>query len=167
MADVQAGTGEVQGNVAHDAVDSGNPNKIGGKARQAPPAQVANNDRVDAYLDRRGRVVVEQGVGGDTLMAIATISGVTPVQVIASPGAGKSIHVLSVVITNGSSDLTRVFLTENSGGTTKFDAHLGKFGMVSHRFASKWTLAANTGLFIDQSVAVTDIRITVEYKVDP
>jgi hypothetical protein len=45
----------VGGNVAHDAADSGNPVKIGGKATTSEPAAVsANNDRVDAYFDDKG-----------------------------------------------------------------------------------------------------------------
>lgn len=43
------------GSVAHDSADSGNPVKIGGKARTANPTAVANNDRVDASFDDLGR----------------------------------------------------------------------------------------------------------------
>lgn len=48
------------GDVAADAVDSGNPVKIGGPARPigTPPTQVATNDRVAAWFDLRGRLVV-------------------------------------------------------------------------------------------------------------
>lgn len=46
----------VNGNVAHDAADSGNPLKIGGKARTSRPAAVAASDRVDAWLDQYGAV---------------------------------------------------------------------------------------------------------------
>lgn len=48
----------VIGDVAHDAADSGNPIKIGGKARTSLPAAVSANDRVDAYFDAYGRLVV-------------------------------------------------------------------------------------------------------------
>lgn len=54
------------GNVAHDAADSGNPLKMGGKALTtvATPAAVANGDRVDAWFDAQGRqqVRVRPGV---------------------------------------------------------------------------------------------------------
>lgn len=51
---------QAQGNAAHDAVDAGNPVKIGGKASAAAPADVsADGDRVDAWLDRAGRQVVK------------------------------------------------------------------------------------------------------------
>lgn len=45
-----------QGNVAHDAADSGNPNKIGGKAiaHGTNPTAVAASDRTDWYFNRAG-----------------------------------------------------------------------------------------------------------------
>ncbi len=48
----------VDGNVANDDPDTGNPIKIGGKASAATPPAVANLDRVDAYFDVNGRLVV-------------------------------------------------------------------------------------------------------------
>lgn len=56
---------QVVGNVAHDAADSGNPVKVGGKAEDYSiaegalpgPTAVADGDRVDLTLDRSGRVV--------------------------------------------------------------------------------------------------------------
>lgn len=49
-----AGVARVHGSTAHDAVDAGNPIKIGGKASTSEPAAVANGDRVDAYYDANG-----------------------------------------------------------------------------------------------------------------
>lgn len=48
------------GNVAHDAVDSGNPVKIGGYAVTvgAQPGTVAAGDRVQAWFDQLGRLVI-------------------------------------------------------------------------------------------------------------
>ena len=48
----------VTGNVAHDAVDLGNPVKIGGKATTTAPAVVADGDRVDATFDKYGDLKV-------------------------------------------------------------------------------------------------------------
>ena len=47
-----------EGSIAHDAVDSGNPVKIGGIARQANPTPVAALDRTDATFDDVGRQVM-------------------------------------------------------------------------------------------------------------
>lgn len=49
----------VHGAVAHDAVDGGNPIKVGGKASSGIPTQVAAGDRVDAWLLRDGAQVVQ------------------------------------------------------------------------------------------------------------
>ena len=46
----------VQGNVAHDAPDSGNPVKIGGKTNSSNPTGVSDGDRTDAHFDSRGRL---------------------------------------------------------------------------------------------------------------
>lgn len=57
--DVDVTRALVQGEVAHDAADSGNPQKIGGKARRTLPSAVsADNDRADVITDRFGRVYV-------------------------------------------------------------------------------------------------------------
>jgi len=50
---------EVVGDVAHDAADSGNPVKVGGKAATSTPSAVANGDRVDAFFDEYGRLNVK------------------------------------------------------------------------------------------------------------
>ena len=57
---------EVQGNIANDAADSGNPVKVGGKAISGTPPVVTANDRVNAWLDLYGRQVVTLQAPGDT-----------------------------------------------------------------------------------------------------
>jgi len=49
----------VVGDVAHDAVDSGNPVKIGGYASLNVPPNVSAGDRVQAFFDQAGRQVVK------------------------------------------------------------------------------------------------------------
>lgn len=46
---------EVVGDVAHDAVNAGNPVAVGGTARVSQPAAVADGDRAEFYTDRHGR----------------------------------------------------------------------------------------------------------------
>lgn len=79
MADVIGNADPVEGTIAHDAVDSGNPVKIGGRAIQTP-AGVAVNDRVDAYFDAWGKLVVAEGnyswaVGTASVSTTATALG--------------------------------------------------------------------------------------------
>lgn len=63
---------QVNGNIAHDAVDDSNakPVKIGSTASTAAPTAVAVGDRVNMWLDTRGRV----SVFSDTLSTEATLS---------------------------------------------------------------------------------------------
>jgi hypothetical protein len=87
--------------VAHDAVDSGNPVKVGGKAINVLPTQVANNDRTNATFDLQGRQLVSHI---DPAMqvwkqveATATQTGTT----IWDPTTGKRIAVTGYEIGTG------------------------------------------------------------------
>lgn len=96
----QGGTWSViaAGDVAADAVDSGNPVKIGGPARPigTPPTQVATNDRVAAWFDLRGRLVVATDAADNFLtnaniqVGDVDVSNVNPVPIA---DAGGSITV--------------------------------------------------------------------------
>jgi hypothetical protein len=65
----------VQGNVAHDAADSGNPVKIGGRARTSNPTAVSDLDRVDTWFDQYGiqRIAIGEQ-GGTNLVDVAALS---------------------------------------------------------------------------------------------
>ncbi len=72
--DNAAGDGaSVTGDVAHDAVDAGEPIKFGGKAGSATPTAVANDDRVNAYFDTVGRLhTVDESNSSATMIATHT-----------------------------------------------------------------------------------------------
>lgn len=57
---------KVQGNVAHDAPDAGNPLKIGGIATTGSRSAVADGDRVDQHFDELGKAAVMIGGDGNT-----------------------------------------------------------------------------------------------------
>lgn len=63
----------VQGNVAHDAADSGDPIKIGGKAVTGSPSAVADGDRVDVHFDEYGKQAVMIGSDGTIDFAITAL----------------------------------------------------------------------------------------------
>lgn len=70
----------VNGGVAHDAVDTGNPVKLGGKASTTIPTAVATGDRVNAYFDDRGRLITKDDTLNSAIGAIgdaAVINGGT------------------------------------------------------------------------------------------
>jgi hypothetical protein len=94
------------GDEAHDAVDAGNPMKIGGRAQEptAAPDEVADNDRVDTLHDRVGRVAVYQGYPRWYAVINAATSGNNTIK--AAAGVGKKIVVTSVsIISDGTVDI--------------------------------------------------------------
>lgn len=116
------------GFVANDAVDSGNPIKVGGKAitNNDGLTAVASADRTNLTTDRRNRLIIDSD---RMLVASATLttgSGVTTL--IAAPGAGlKSqvykIHIAAIIESNnsiGSSESEGVYFRF---GASAFAAH--------------------------------------------
>lgn len=156
------------GNVAHDAVDSGNPVKLGGHARTGDPqTAVANADRVDAWFDASGRLVVSL----DRPPAVAaadefgpyyenvTASGDT--QIIAGT-ASQSIYVKRVWLSNNSGSATiKALLREGAAGTIRAGGTLNKNGGgVMCQFDPAWKLPANTDLTLNLS-ATGDVSCNV------
>lgn len=90
------------GSVAHDGVDSGNPVKVGGRARSTDVAQVSTDDRTDFITDLAGKQVVlpyaipQNLVKGTT----AAIVDTTSTSVIAAGAAGIRNYITSVLVTN-------------------------------------------------------------------
>jgi hypothetical protein len=83
------------GDVAHDAVDSGNPVKVGGKANTGAQAAVAVGDRVDLWLNQFGAAVTAPlGTNsvGDSVSGVpfnnATGTAVGAVALMAQDGDG-------------------------------------------------------------------------------
>ncbi len=100
MADQQKGLGERVGNEAHDAVDSGNPVKIGGHATADVRADVGEDDRVDLSCDLKGalRITNEKEfslhVQGD--VAAAEVDSGRPIKI-----GGKASILLQAQATPG------------------------------------------------------------------
>lgn len=103
--------GRITGDVDHDAVDTGKPVKIGGKASATKPAAVAVGDRVNAWLDEYGQlhIIVEAGAN---IIGKVGIDQTTPgttngVQVVAALPAGTNnigdVDVLSSALPTGAS----------------------------------------------------------------
>lgn len=98
------GSGEIIGNVAHNAIDSGNPIKIGGYASSTPPTNVDETDRVNAWFQLNGAQAVYNAYALNTTDdAIRSISPLiakqfTPVM-SATPdyGAGDLIGTINTL----------------------------------------------------------------------
>lgn len=101
-------TTSVQGTVAHDAADSGNPVKIGGKAYTAIPSGVSNGDRVDAYFDQYGRLhVINEGGGG---VSVPPPTHVSPVDFTATRYSTTEIDITGAPFTVADANCFIIFV---------------------------------------------------------
>jgi hypothetical protein len=110
---------EPNGNVAHGVADSGNPIKIGGKARTTNPTAEVDGDRVDATFDKVGRqAVVLSGVRDliDTAVNASAITTTAETTII--PAVALVFHdVVAIVISNSSAVATLVQIRDTTTGT--------------------------------------------------
>jgi len=121
-----AGSSAAIGDVAHDAVDSGNPVKIGGYATDptSMPTAVASGDRVNTTNDLQGRIITYEGVlhAGEDLtnnvqkvegqFSYASISTATTTTV--KSGAG---HLRSLIVAGGTLGNITVYDNTAASGT--------------------------------------------------
>lgn len=155
--------GAVTGTVAHDAADSGNPQKIGFKANSAEPASIsAVNDRVDAWGDEKGRLVVMPFHPKPDGPATLTLTSTTATDIVAAPGVSLQIVVTLLVMSNTSAIGVRCDIRD--GTTVKFSVFLAASGGGAViPISPGWRIASNTALTAQLGAAVTDVRITAQY----
>ena len=106
--------------VAHDAVDAGNPTKIGGKARTAMPAAVAANDRVDSTWDPYGRLLVGNIAPEMAVHKNKTYTAQQTGTAIWDPTSGKKIAVTSVIIGTYGTTAGRIIIWFGDNADTTF-----------------------------------------------
>lgn len=110
----------VEGDIAHDAADSGNPVKIGAKAvaHGANPTAVAAGDRTDLYANRHGIPFV---IGGHPNAKSATYI---------TTAAGTDDNVLAAIATGTKYGITRISIYLDAAATVSTAVRLG-FGTAS------------------------------------
>ncbi|MEB3286183.1 MAG: hypothetical protein VKJ04_01635 [Vampirovibrionales bacterium] len=154
----------VAGDIAHDGADSGNPVKIGGKAKSAEPTAVANNDRAELITDLVGKQIVLPYALPENLVAGTTsdITNTTSTSVIAAAGAGIRNYITSLTITNSHASVgTWVNITDGSGGTvllTVYAAPTG--GGVAKDFPTPLKTTANTALHAVCATSGATVRVS-------
>lgn len=112
----------VGGGTPHDAVDSGNPLKIGFKAANALPTAVANADRANGVADLFGRQLVAHI---DPAMFVSKAFNATTTQTgtdVWTPTSGKRIAVTSVVIGVYGTTAGRIILWFGDNADTTYTA---------------------------------------------
>lgn len=102
------------GDVAHDAIDAGNPTKIGGVARASVVTTVAGGDRVDASFDTNGRFLTwPYQIRGLAVSASATLTNGTATTLIAAGGSGVLRDCMHISFANQSTAAANVQLLQD------------------------------------------------------
>ena len=148
------------GGVAHDAADTGNPNKVGFKAISpdgtAPPV-VAENDRSNLNGDLNGRAYVntvhpENWSYHDDDAAAVTTDGTLH----ADPGDGFAVFITDIVFSIGAATASSLFIEEGSTkilGPYYLPATAGA-GMAIH-FTTPKRCTASTAILITNTGSIT------------
>lgn len=160
---------EHQGNAAHDAADTGNPQKIGGKASLNEPTAVADNDRVNAWFDQLGRLVIMPGHSNPESPAVANHTSSGDNTTISAPGASQSLYIQKASVHNRGSSEIVVALRDGAAGTIYWRAELASEGGGSliDFGARGWKLTANTALVTNLGASGdVDVNVT-EYYIAP
>lgn len=109
----------VAGDVAHDTADSGNPVKVGGKAKNqdatAPGTAVAEDDRTDFITDVYGRQFVSTHHPNLWDAADNQATAQTNKAIKAAPGAGLSLYITDVIVSNGATAGNIKFVEDTAG----------------------------------------------------
>jgi len=153
-----------EGSVAHDDVDSGNPMKIGGKARTTNPTAVSDGDRVDATFDDIGRQVIAPHGARDLIVKQYTnINSTTETTILTAGGAGVFNDIITLVIDTDSNNVNITF-RESTAGSTVWIAHLANAGQtVVANFGSPLIQAtANNNWTAQSSKGSANVEILVQ-----
>lgn len=156
----------VAGDVADDAVDSGNPVKIGGVARTANPTSVAGGDRVNASFDDLGRIVVVPHQVRDLVVhqQTAITNSTTETTILAAGAAGVFHDILAIILANtDATDSAVVTIKDATAGTTRLIVPVPAYGTVIIQLPIPLTQAsaANTWTATVDVNTVGSLQVTV------
>lgn len=152
------------GTVAHDAVDSGNPLKIGAKASNALSGLtlVANADRTDLFAGLDGVLITRPHANlEDRVSGVGVITDGSSTSVVAAQGAGVRFCATTIIISNSSATNVTVDLRDGTAGavlaTLPAKADMG--GAVVPLQTPLCT-TANTAFAADPSAAASTVAVT-------
>lgn len=159
VADDSTGVLSVAGGVAHDSADSGNPLKVGARAKSALSAVtlVASDDRTNLHADLDGALLVRPGSTiADKVSGNASNTDGTSTQCIAAQGAGIITELTLVILTNMHATDT-IYVEIKDGTTTKLTVPVPAKGGVVVPIPDGLPGTANTAWNFDPSAATTTI----------
>jgi hypothetical protein len=112
----------IEGDVAHDTIDSGNPVKIGFQAESSLPAAVATGDRVNGIGDVFGRQLVSHIDAGMQVWKSANVATTQTGTDIWTPSGGKKICITYMAISSYATTGARVILWLGASGDSTYNA---------------------------------------------
>jgi hypothetical protein len=152
--------------VAHDAVDSGTPHKMGARAIAglSGATLVAAADRTNLYAGLDGALIIRPHCGLEDLLSpvpVAITDG-SSTSVMASAGAGVKNYVTTCIIANTSATAVTVDLRDGAAGAVKatFPVPANTSGVVCN-FPVPLGFSAATAVCADPSAAASTITITL------
>lgn len=158
---------DIQGDVAHDSADSGNPVKIGAKAETSPKGVtlVADGDRTDLIADSDGIQVVKLNTTGTDLISerVSDTAGTSAAFTNFSAVASTYNYVTSIAIANTSSTDGYVDIRDGTAGSVLYTIPIPANGgaTLSGGGMALFKSSANTALAYDVSAALTTVYISM------
>lgn len=156
------------GGIAHDSADSGNPHKIGLKAKSpdgTDPGSVAENDRTDAYSDLNGRMYVNTEHPRWGSYHADGSSALTDATVAADPGDGFQVVITNISCSSGAATAMNFFLEEGSTkifGPIYLEAIAGRGYCTPAGFRKHVT--ASTAVTVTTSAAIAH-SVDIQYEI--
>jgi hypothetical protein len=163
--DVEENVAGSAGDVAHDAADSGNPVKVGGRATNSIEGrtQVANNDRTDILADLNGVLIVREHTTLEEIIIGRTTNtdgASTALTNFTAGGADVHNYLTSISLANSSATDITVDLRSGTGGAVLYTIPVPAGGGVVQNFPVPLKFLANTAVAFDGSAAVTTLTIS-------
>lgn len=153
----------VSGDVAHDAVDAGEPVKIGAIATASlnGGTNVSASDRTNLKAGLDGALIVRDGSLEDiaTATPIAITDG-SSTSLIAAQGAGVKTYITDITICNTSATAVTVDLRDGAAGAVKWTFPVPAGGGVTHSFRRPIAFSANTAVCADPSASASTITVS-------
>lgn len=158
-------TAACAGDIASDAADSGNPVKVGAKAVNmdgtTPGTAVAETDRANAICDLYGRLLVDTSHPCFWSAIHDFTEAQTAHEIKATPGAGLSLYLTDIVISNGATAGNVVLLEDTAAAANKTGTmYFAINGGAALHLKTPIKLTANKNLGIT-SVTCTTHSVTI------
>ena len=151
--------------VAHDAVDSGNPHKIGARATASVlgGTPVAAADRTDLFAGTDGVLIGRPHTSLEDIISeqkTNTDGSSTAMTGAFAATASQRIYLTSLIICNSSATNITVDIRDGSAGSVLATFPVPAGGGCIHAFPVPLRFSANTALAFDGSAAATTLTVS-------